>query len=44
MIPAHSVYGIFYSGNHRSSDPRDRPRRWPGRVGRYQSAGRLRQR
>ena len=43
MIPANFIYGIFQSGNHRSPDPRYRPRSRSRRVGRHQPAGRLRQ-
>ena len=44
MIPANFIYGIFQSGNHRSPDPRYRPRCRSRRMGRHQPAGRLRQR
>ena len=44
MIPANFIYGIFQSGNHRSSDPRYRSGRWSRHLGCHQPAGRLRQR
>ena len=44
QIPANKLYGIFWTGNHRSSDPRYRARCRSWYLGRHQPAGRLRKR
>ena len=44
MIPANIIYGIFWTGNYRSSDSRYRSGCWSWYLGCHQPVGRLRQR